>query len=295
MEKEVEVETHKRLTDLQDRKRSLAEMIAKCTAKTPVKETDIPECIFCGSLQREQEHPCPGSHFVTCDCNEMKQYIEERKTISEMTAELQDVKEEIERWESKVRILLSKSGLGRRFRTLTVEESENGWTPMICDKAREYVETFVENKGTGLLIVGDVGTGKTHFAAAVACAIAKEYGLAFKFISSLELVVKVQEEMFNKGKGNVEADDRYAVSFRSPLYILDDLGQEARTEFTLATLFRLIDSRYAHCLPTIITTNLSPSELYERYGETFYSRVIEDNDVVIMNGSNRRMQGCMKK
>lgn len=63
---------------------------------------------------------------------------------------------------------------------------------------------------------------------------------------------------------------------RTSVLWLDELGQESRTE----VLFELLDARYQHGLPTVVTTGLRVDELRSRYGEALTRRLVERGTVV---------------
>ena len=48
------------------------------------------------------------------------------------------------------------------------------------------------------------------------------------------------------------------------LLIIDDLGKEKVSEWTLEKLYYVINSRYEDCLPIVITTNYDPEKLVRR-------------------------------
>lgn len=57
------------------------------------------------------------------------------------------------------------------------------------------------------------------------------------------------------------------------LLILDDLGSEKTSEYSITTLYIIIDRRDRELLPTIITTNLSQKEIEEKLGARIASRL----------------------
>lgn len=80
---------------------------------------------------------------------------------------------------------------------------------------------------------------------------------------------------------------------RSPLLAIDDLGTEPREvmEFgnMVAPLRELLETRYELCLPTLISTNMAPSEITQRYGNRIGDRMREVMEVVrFRNDSYRR-------
>jgi DNA replication protein DnaC len=73
------------------------------------------------------------------------------------------------------------------------------------------------------------------------------------------------------------------------LLILDDLGHEKTSEFIVQEFRRIIDWRYREILPTAIATNLTKSDLLEKYEEHTYSRWLGSCEIVEIAGSDYRM------
>ena len=72
-------------------------------------------------------------------------------------------------------------------------------------------------------------------------------------------------------------------------FILDDLGTCKDSEWQKEILFDLIDTRWSSRKPTIITSNLSISELEERYEERLVSRLKDVRNLCIqIHGHDRR-------
>lgn len=156
------------------------------------------------------------------------------------------------------------------------------------DLARRYVEKFpaMLERGMGLLILGDVGTGKTYLAACIANAL-------------LEQGVPVLMTSFGRILGNMPAitsgeQGRYLDSFnRFQLLIIDDLGVERDTPYVLEQAYNLIDNRYRSRLPLIITTNLTPEELRNPQRldrERIYDRILERCYPLTVNAHQARKE-----
>lgn len=152
--------------------------------------------------------------------------------------------------------------------------------------ARRYVENWkqVREKNLGLLLWGDVGTGKSFTAACIANAL-------------LEKGIPVLMTNFSKilnQMGAMYSDERYRYisSFNHySLLIIDDLGIERNTEYALEQVYAVIDERYKSGLPVIITTNLTINELRNPTDVAharIYSRVLEMCTPVHVGGDDRR-------
>ena len=158
-------------------------------------------------------------------------------------------------------------------------------TPSV-QMAKRYAENWkkVKAENLGLLLWGDVGTGKSFLAACIANAL-------------LEKGVPVLMTNFSKilnQMGAMYSDERYRyiASFnRFSLLIIDDLGIERNTEYALEQVYAVVDERYKAGLPLIITTNLTISQLRNPEDVAharIYSRVLEMCTPVHVPGYDRR-------
>ena len=159
--------------------------------------------------------------------------------------------------------------------------------------AKRYVENWnqVKEQNLGLLLWGDVGTGKSFTAACIANALL-ENGTAVLMTN----FSKILNQM-----GAMYSDERYQyiASFSNfALLIIDDLGIERNTEYALEQVYAVIDERYKSGLPVIITTNLTINEIRNPSDVAharIYSRVLEMCTPVHVAGSDRRKHIGMEK
>ncbi|MCD7845537.1 MAG: ATP-binding protein [Oscillospiraceae bacterium] len=188
--------------------------------------------------------------------------------------------------------------MNRRDRICTLkargiqEKALYGWTfanaedtPSI-QMARRYVSIWPEVKknNLGLLLWGDVGTGKSYTAACIANAL-------------LETGAPVLMTNFSKilnQLGSMYSEERYQyiASFSSfELLIIDDLGIERGTEYAVEQVYAVIDERYKSKKPLIITTNLTIRQIRNATDVAharIYSRVLEMCTPVQVCGADRR-------
>ena len=79
---------------------------------------------------------------------------------------------------------------------------------------------------------------------------------------------------------------------------LDDVGKERATGWVASQLFRLLDERGSHGLPTVVTSQLRPeawlssvAEASEPTARALESRLLGGFDVRCMAGPDRRAAG----
>ena len=164
-------------------------------------------------------------------------------------------------------------------------ESAAVTTPQLA-KSRGYAQNWDEFKkaGIGLLLFGNVGTGKSYAAGCIANVL----------IDRLESVLFVgMSDVVNRMQGNFGADrDSYMTSLMRPeLLILDDLGAERNTSFGKERVFDVINRRRLTGKPMIITTNIpivtmqKAASLDER---RIYDRILEVCVPIRFDGENFR-------
>lgn len=157
--------------------------------------------------------------------------------------------------------------------------------PKITQAMKNYVANFPEFKkqGQGLLLFGDVGTGKSFAAAAVANALIDK---------GFPVLVTNFARIANTVSGLFEGKQEYYDSLnRFALLVLDDLAAERKTEYMQEIVYNVIDSRYRAGLPMIITTNLTAQELknpQEMSNKRIFDRVLERCLPIEVTGANRR-------
>ncbi len=158
-------------------------------------------------------------------------------------------------------------------------------TPQL-EKARGYAQNWDEFKkaGIGLLLFGNVGTGKSYAAGCIANA------LIDKEVSVLMVGVS---DVVNRMQGNFGADrDSYMTSLMRPeLLILDDLGAERNTSFGKERVFDVINRRRLTGKPMIITTNIPIVTMQKAVSldeRRIYDRILEVCVPIMFDGDSFR-------
>ena len=153
--------------------------------------------------------------------------------------------------------------------------------------AKAYADNFASRRGN-LLLIGTTGTGKTHISTAIAKAIISQ-GFDVLYDSVQNIVNDFERDKFKSGYNAEQTSDKYN---ECDLLIIDDLGAEFVTQFSISALYNLINTRQNKGLSTIISTNLSAGELAGKYEGRIYSRIIgADYTVLRFEGDDRRIMG----
>lgn len=125
------------------------------------------------------------------------------------------------------------------------------------------------------------GVGKTHAAYAVANAAVAAGVWAWAW-SAIDL-----NDALRPGEHTEHAR---ITAYECDLLVLDDLGREQVSGWTIERLHGLLDARWRNAGRTIITTNLSGQQFTERYGDPVLDRIIDDARIVTVTGVTRRKQ-----
>jgi DNA replication protein DnaC len=171
--------------------------------------------------------------------------------------------------------------------------------------AAKFAQEYDPRDGTGLLIVGKIGTGKTHLAVAITKELILNKGISCLFYDYRELLKEIQNS-YNATVRTTELDVLRPV-FETDVLVLDELGAVKPTEWVWDTVSLILNTRYNNTRTTIITTNFEDQaaagangagsavraatraeSLGDRIGERMRSRLHEMCRIIKMEGKDFR-------
>lgn len=126
--------------------------------------------------------------------------------------------------------------------------------------ALNHATQFAQNPEGWLLFAGTYGSGKTHLAAAIANQ-ALAYGTPVLFLTVPDLLDWLR---FSYSDRESSFEERFEEIRTMRLLVLDDLGTQNTTPWAEEKLYQILNHRYTHRLPTVITTNQEFAEIEGR-------------------------------
>jgi len=177
--------------------------------------------------------------------------------------------------------------------------------------ARRFVASYPVEKN-GLLLIGDVGLGKTHLAVGIVKELIRTKGISCLFCDYRELLKQVQ----NSYNPSVQATELGILRpiFEAEVLLIDELGAQIPTGWIWDTVSFVLNTRYNEQKTVILTTNfenkpaareLEPNEqvdtfeakranrkqsLGDRITERMRSRLNEMCKVIKLEGSDFRQK-----
>lgn len=144
-----------------------------------------------------------------------------------------------------------------KYRNFSFDDMSEPALQKSVARLRKYAENIQKNfeSGTGLLLYGNPGTGKTALGCIVLChALAAGKKAYFTSVESYK-------------QHSIEAPDIAEEIRTTDFLLIDDIGREYRgkSQFVEKSLDELIRVRTDNLRPTIITTNLEPTAVNESF------------------------------
>ncbi len=154
----------------------------------------------------------------------------------------------------------------------TEPDPQSGISPRVLmqtnlQTCKKYAREFSASSPS-LLFTGEPGLGKTYLSACIARTVA-DNGFSVVYDTAGKLISDFEAAKFG-GDHSGELTKKY---LQCDLLIIDDLGTEMTTQFSLSALYQVINTRMMEEKPIIISTNLSAAAISQRYPGPIASRI----------------------
>lgn len=140
----------------------------------------------------------------------------------------------------------------------------------ILNYCQHYADTFSHNSRS-ILMRGATGLGKTHLSLAIANEVMRK-GMSVVYVSAPDILSKLEREHFSY---HYDAEENiFRPLTQCDLLIIDDLGTEFTSQYSIATVYHIFNTRILASKPIIMNTNLTLNELLGLYSQRFVSRLL---------------------
>lgn len=269
----------------------------------------VKHCNFCGrELEQKFFELCGKVRYIPsyndCTCEAYKadlkrkeeEKLAEKKREAELLKQKKAMKAEAERI-AQITKLFEDSGMSKRA---LISKFENYQPNMYNGEAVRSCLDFVKNfdnlpKKNGLFIAGPCGVGKSHLVYAIANSLI-EQGKSVICMTMIDLLMKIRNSFKTEAQAEEQIIDLYK---NCSLLIIDDLGKEKPTEWTLQMIYSIIDGRYTNMMPIIVTTNYTAGELVQKFkigddkatATAIVDRLLEMCQFIPLEGDSQRKIG----
>lgn len=241
-------------------------------------EPEPAECVFCGRKLRYERMELEDGSFLCwnaeperCTCEQSRAWWEELIAREREQAAEEEMRKKAALHQQLLENAIGRSGLPpasrRTFDTFVPETPDLLRSLELC---RGYAEMFPErlSLGQGMILQGNVGTGKTHLAASVALHI-MDRGLGSVIWREEAQVMLDFRSAYGRGPsaGSAQKSEKDVLQayLSCDLLVLDDVGKDRETEWSISKLFSVLNGRYELGRPTVITTNLDRDEMSRKF------------------------------
>ena len=170
------------------------------------------------------------------------------------------------------RLLIEATNLPKEYRNKSFENfiPNNDSQSSALHLSRLFVNGWNKAKqgGYGLLFYGACGTGKTHLASAILCALIDR--VKSKYYKAAEIFTAVRRTY---GYQSDRSEDEVIEYFASiDLLVIDEVGVQKGSDAERRILFSILDTRLSNEKPTLLLTNLKKDDLKTLLGERLFDR-----------------------
>jgi DNA replication protein DnaC len=142
-------------------------------------------------------------------------------------------------------------------RKILVERDQGDIDRRIKERLHQIADSPLP-AGATVVFTGPPGAGKTYAGAAILRGQIVDFGRTGRYITSYEYLDKLRPDGATPEERRALSRDLRSVD----VLLLDDVGIEKGSAFTMRELWYLVDARSKSGLVTLITSNLTPEEIF---------------------------------
>lgn len=238
-------------------------------------KNNIPFCKKCGDKLLKSSTDGLVTYFVRCEkCDTV---VKEREKEAEAT---EQAKNQAEIKKAKEICFIGKKAMEQTF------ENDDKTNEQASQKLRlNYVVNFkrYKERGFGVTLYGNSGTGKTYLARAVLHKLI-ENGYKAKEIK----ILKAYNDVCHSGR---EKEAFIEELTRKDVIFIDDLGTERNNDAMKEFVYNIIDTLYENQIPIICTTNVDMKNIsmLDAIDARIYSRIYGSSMIIEINAKNKRL------
>jgi DNA replication protein DnaC len=190
---------------------------------------------------------------------------------------------------NRMKSIINRAAIPEAFQHCTfdnyvISSDEQGKTHFQCKYFAENFNDAMRKNIQGLL-VGGVGTGKSHLACAIASTVIKSgYTAVFITMNEIKLAIK---ECFKRESDKTELSIMNDFT-KIDLLIIDEAAINV-TEFECEVMFNIINKRYSNNKPTLVLTN-EIDKLKEKLGDRTMSRLMSSGFIQYFTWGDFRLK-----
>jgi DNA replication protein DnaC len=205
-----------------------------------------------------------GVHCTKCAELEAKKRNDEEKA------------READARQARIELKFSQSGIPAAFADRTFENfiADTDEKRAALDACMRFAANFdrAVNRGTSLIFLGRIGTGKTHLAAAIAQTVLQR-NRTVMYETAYEMVTRLRNSMRHDAK--VSGSDLLDTYGTIDLLVIDEFGLQASTDDVKGHLTNVLDKRYRNGKPTVLISNFDTNGFVEYVGDRIADRLRE--------------------
>lgn len=176
-----------------------------------------------------------------------------------------------------------RCGIGERFfcESFDTYIARNEETKMAKEIVMNYLKDIQQGKFRTLKLLGAVGNGKTHLAAA----ILKEFGGTYR--KAAEIVSEYQAS--KSFSANLREKDLMDMYGRSKLLVIDEIGRSNSENDEKYMIYALLNARYEMRKPSVLISNFYNKDFAMFTGEAVTDRLNEQAITIEFKGDSYRL------